>query len=164
MMKKLVVFSLFGLLLIGVPSFVHALDISVTDSALQNIFLSEGESYTGQFDINALFQGDPLYNPSYDISGASVSFNFVDDGESIETSNYITSSYSTYLSYRNWVGGISTYYSRTGIKSYFDEYESVQVDVNGDITSGETSYFSSTTNARVYDGSSYLPIRLLKNY
>ena len=119
------------------PAF--AVSYIVSDNIGTSVLINEGNTVSGQFDINYLFDNSSDFIFPYDISSAYIRFQFT-DYDQFGFGPY------TYFYY-------SYYYERTGVTKYTYDYEEVMVDVGGITASYSTPYNSSTYVSRDYDGS-----------
>lgn len=133
------------------PAF--AVSYIVSDNIGTSVLINEGNTVSGQFDINYLFDNSSDFIFPYDISSAYIRFQFTDYDQALDY-KYATSNYSLYKTYYSpYFYNYSYYYERTGVTKYTYDYEEIMVDVGGITASYSTPYNSSTYVSRDYDGS-----------
>jgi hypothetical protein len=139
-MKKIALMFLCSTILIfGFTIIANALSITVADNITDNTYMASGSSINGSFDINPQVPTNGEYIIPYDVAYSSATFQLTDDGDL---------NYNGYY-YTNYIQGGSGYYYRYKYSNYFDEYEQVQLNLEGEYSYDGSNYYSQ----QVYTGS-----------
>jgi len=112
---------------------------TVGNNLAANTYIGPGSSLSACFDLNSLIPADGQYNVPYDIISAEYTFYFADDGD-------LQFQHETYSSYYCVGSGgfFNKYYiyQRYHYTYYDDEYEQVQVAIEGENSAGGTASYS----------------------
>ncbi len=143
MRKKVLSGMAVSLYVLGMAGMAKATQITTNlDSGVSLGYLAEG-TYTGTFDItNELLADGGDYSTTYDITDATIRLIFIDDIDS----KYVSSSYGSYYQTS------ATEERRTVVTNWKDDGESVQLDINGQISDKTTDYYSQTIFSTTDDG------------
>lgn len=144
-MKKFLVFLCAVPLVFGVAEIASALSISVYDDIPDYTYIATGSSLSGTFDINAEVPTDGQYVIPYDVESGYATFQFSDDGDL----DYNYSNYGSY-SYHHYSNNYY-YYTRYVYHYFSDEYDQVQLNLEGEYSLDGTNWYSQV----FYDGQSY---------
>ncbi len=143
--RNLVASVVIGVLFLFV-AFAHAAEFRLRDELGDEIYLTEGSSYTGWFDFNTVMPSDGSYNYPWDVNWFTVAIDFRDDDDGLE----ITGRGGTF----GWQGPYGTrpvLYKSVEITELTDPVEVVEVEFlhDGSLVSGSspmtTSYASTNT-------------------
>lgn len=138
-MKKCMYKAAFAalLLLFSFAATAGAVLYTVEDNIANGTLITQGSQVTGTFDLNSQLAADPNYNAPYDISSATATFSFSDDGDV----TYRTSRTVTQRSNWNTCEG-NRYQTRTTYDYFVDEYEQVQVSMGLQVSQDGTNWYS----------------------
>ncbi|MCP4118879.1 MAG: PEP-CTERM sorting domain-containing protein [Desulfobacteraceae bacterium] len=144
-MKKGLFWALFLFILLGSSTFAGAVVVTVEDNLADNMKIENGQTVTGEFNINPpVLPDDGNYNLPYDINSAVATFKFVDDGDDVvfEESKTITSR-------TNWNTCNGDRYETITTYDYFvDEADNVKVSFGAQVSTDGTNWYD--VNVREY--------------
>ncbi|MHC4700795.1 MAG: hypothetical protein ACYTFQ_09480 [Planctomycetota bacterium] len=99
-------------------------------------FITKGSPINGSFDLTKVLPNDGTYVQPYDVKSAYYVMNFRDDFD-----RHWSVDWTTEWVYHDQILGMGGYRTRNQYGTHYDEYELLRVNVEGEITYDDTTWY-----------------------